>query len=67
MVKMQSACTAVPVSHYKGDTAHSVGASNIYLFQCETQAKVKVTSCTSKFLLKKKRYRKPKEEDKRWL
>ena len=36
MFKMQSTCTAVPVSHYKGDTAHSLGASNIYLFQCET-------------------------------
>ena len=66
MVKMQSACTAVPVSHYKGDTAHSVGASNIYLFECETQAKVKITTCTSK-LHRKKRYRKPKEEDKRLL
>lgn len=54
MVKMQSACTAVPVSHYKGDTAPSVGASNIYLFECETQAKVKITTCTSKLHWKKK-------------
>ena len=54
MVKMQSTRTAVPVSHYKGDTAHSVGASNIYLFECETQAKVKITTCTSKLHWKKK-------------
>ena len=36
MFKMQSTSTAVPVSDYKHDTAHSLGASNIYLFQCET-------------------------------
>ena len=36
MFKMQPTCTAVPVSHYKRDTGHSLGASNIYLFQCET-------------------------------
>ena len=54
MVKMQSTRTAVPVSHYNGDTAHSVGASNIYLFECETQAKVKITTCTSKLHWKKK-------------